>query len=148
PFGDSVEVPREAFQRKSDFCGTCHDITHPLIKTVTRVNGAVPDMLHPFERTFTEWYWSAYRTEEKRCQDCHTPMKFPGAQTWLLYPVLDRLWGKVDQQWADIGYQVPASRAAMYKAAMERNQSFMRTAATIEFVEMPNSAGPGKPLTV
>jgi hypothetical protein len=148
PFGTGPAFPVYPFQRKPEFCGTCHDITTPLFKTVTKVNGAVPDMLHPFERTYTEWYWSAYRAEGKRCQDCHKPMKFLGAQTLLLYPGLDRLWGDLDRQWTEVGYQVPPRRIAIYRAAAERNRRFMRSAAGIGFVEAPRSARKGKPLTL
>lgn len=137
------------FQLQPDFCGACHDVTNPLLKTRTKVNGSTPDMYHPIERTYTEWYWSAYREEWETCQSCHEPMKFSGAQTWLLYPGLDRLWGAVDQRWVDRGYRVPASRTEALKEGMGRNRKFMGTdAATVEFVETPKTAGAGEKVTV
>jgi hypothetical protein len=125
------------FQKEGNFCGTCHDVTNPLIRTRTKVNGSVPeDMPHPIERTYTEWYWSDYR-EKRSCQDCHDPMSFPGAQTWMIYPVLEELWGDVDQKWreAPYNYYVP-NRASLWKEAMERNMEYMRReAAEMSFVD-------------
>ena len=105
PFRQNGSIPDTvfAFQKTGDFCGTCHDVTNPILKTRTEVAGVVPDMLHPMERTYTEWYWSGFR-DTQRCQDCHAPMQFLGAQTWMLSPAMDRLWGDVDQQWVDRGY--------------------------------------------
>jgi hypothetical protein len=123
------------FQKEGTFCGTCHDVTNPLIRTKTVVNGKVPeDMPHPIERTYTEWYWSDYR-EKRTCQNCHDPMSFPGAQTWMLSPVLEELWGDVDQKWGEVPYDyyVP-ERASLWKEAMERNRKYMkREAAEMSF---------------
>ncbi len=129
PFGDEVE-PAYEFQEEGAFCGTCHDVTNPLIKTQTEVDGSVPDMLHPIERSYTEWYWSGYSKEGTTCQGCHEPMEFPGAQTWMISPGLDDLWGKVDQKWreAPYGYEVP-DRKTLNQQAMQRNQTFMEEQA-------------------
>jgi hypothetical protein len=118
------------FQKEGAFCGTCHDVTNPLIRTRTVVNGAVPeDMPHPIERTYTEWYWSDYR-EKRTCQDCHDPMSFPGAQTWMIYPVLEELWGDVDEKWGEEPYNYYSpNRTALWKRAMERNRKYMRNEA-------------------
>jgi|Deesub1362A_J573_1020465.scaffolds.fasta_scaffold06181_4 hypothetical protein len=43
---------------KSEFCGMCHDVTHP-------VNGL------PIERTYSEWKKGPYAKEGIQCQDCH-----------------------------------------------------------------------------
>ncbi len=150
PFYDGRAHVVYNFQNKGDFCGTCHDVTNPLIKTRTKVNNTVPDMLHPIERTYTEWYWSDYRTEKKTCQNCHNPMKFVGAQTWMLYPGLDRLWGKLDSVWSDyFKYPVSPNRTEAYKDALRRNKDFMAgDAAYLQFVETPSTASKGKPVTV
>lgn len=150
PFYDGRAHVVYNFQDKGDFCGTCHDVTNPLIKTKTRVSGAVPDMLHPIERTYTEWYWSDYRKESKTCQNCHDPMKFVGAQTWMLYPGLDRLWGELDSVWSDFfKYPVSPNRTEAYKDALRRNKDFMAgDAAYLEFVETPSSASKGKDVKV
>lgn len=101
------------------------------------------------ERTYTEWYWSAYREDWETCQNYHESMKFPGAQTWLLYPGLDRLWGAVDQKRVDRGYDVPASRTEALKEAARRNSDFMAgEAASVELIETPKAAKSGQKLTV
>lgn len=151
PFGgpDASPRPINDFQEEPGLCGTCHDVTNPLIKTKTEINGVVPDMLHPLERTFTEWYWSAYRQEGNDCTNCHVPMKFQGAQTWLLYPGMHRLWGNIDQKWVDRGYPVSASRESALRSAVSSNRQFMaRKAATLAFVETPASVSAGQALTV
>ena len=148
PFEVEVE-PKFDFQKTGEFCGTCHDVTNPIIKTKTRVNGAVPDMFHPIERTYTEWFWSDYRNEQT-CQDCHKPMKFLGAQTWLIFPGLDRLWGDVDEKWRKppFNYQVPL-RSEAYQVALIRNHSFVaEQAASVGFVDTPTTVSQGKPVTV
>jgi hypothetical protein len=141
-FGSNAAWPAYDIQRKAEFCGTCHDVTNPIFDTKTVVNGTVPTaMKHPIERTYTEWYWSAYRND-KKCQDCHRPMKFPAAQTWLLYPGLDKLWGPVDQIWnkSPYSYGVSSTRTTDYKNALARNQSFMKTAATLSWAGSTKSS--------
>ncbi|TFH44212.1 MAG: hypothetical protein E4G94_03965 [ANME-2 cluster archaeon] len=144
PFGrgGAVEVTND-FQAQAVFCGTCHDVTNPVIKTQNTLPADIIEMQHPIERTYTEWYWSDYRDSEI-CQDCHQPMKFQAAQTWLLYPGLHNLWGdKMDQQWVDQGYPVSASREQEYMNAMTRNTDFMKTSANLQFVDTPQSITPG-----
>lgn len=134
---------------EADFCGTCHDVTSPLVKTRTKVGGQVPDMYHPIERTYTEWYWSGFRGEEG-CQDCHEPMAFQGAHTWMLDPVLTTLWGDVDQVWreAPYDYEVP-DRAEALRAAASQNRRFMQErAADVSFVDVPTAAEAGGSVTV
>ena len=43
---------------RSEFCGACHNVTHPTNNV-------------PIERTYDEWYESAYRLRGVECQDCH-----------------------------------------------------------------------------
>ena len=65
------------FIRTSDFCGSCHDLTVPVL------NHGMPE-----QRTFSEWKYSSFSkaanviadplnirkgTGEERCQDCHMP---------------------------------------------------------------------------
>jgi len=55
------------FIRSSEFCGTCHDLTIPVL------NHGMPE-----QRTYTEWKNSDYGRNPaagtfKRCQDCHMP---------------------------------------------------------------------------
>ncbi len=78
PTGSNGEIvsPNE-FIRTSEFCGTCHDLTVPVL-----------DHGMPEQRTFSEWKHSSYALETnaiedplgkrvgngvERCQDCHMP---------------------------------------------------------------------------
>jgi hypothetical protein len=148
PFEEEVEVEYDLLA-ESRSCGICHDVTNPLLKTETRINGQVPDMYHPIERTYTEWYWSGYRGE-KTCQDCHEPMQFQGAQTWMIHPVLDLLWGEVDQRWREspYHYEVP-DRSPLYLDAARRNREFLADeAAEVELLEMSSPPQAGETITV
>jgi len=62
PFADSSSPTHETeyseLHRKSEFCGMCHDVNHP-------VNGL------PLEATYTEWKNGPYAAEGIQCQDCH-----------------------------------------------------------------------------
>lgn len=50
------------FHTRSEFCGTCHDVSHPVNEI-------------PLERTYTEWKEGPYNTGDPEtsthCQDCH-----------------------------------------------------------------------------
>ncbi len=134
-------------EQERHFCGSCHDVTNPLIYTQTP---GVDRMLHPIERTYTEWYWSDYR-DQTACTDCHVPMQFQGAQTWLLYPGLNDMWGEVDLPWTQPPYNYPVnpSREQAYMDAMQRNREFMQQeAADIAIVNTPDSTQKDQPLTV
>ena len=75
-------------------------------------------------------------------------MQFLGAQTWMLFPAMDRLWGDVDQQWVD-RYHVPASRAEALSAAAARNRTFMKEkAAKVEILGAPTRVSPGDEVSV
>jgi|GEM_PF-558385 len=70
----SIEHPtyKNDFIRSSEFCGSCHDLTVPVL------NHGMPE-----QRTYTEWKFSAFGKfssngvatgpNSKRCQDCHMP---------------------------------------------------------------------------
>jgi hypothetical protein len=157
--------PNRDFIKSSELCGTCHNVSNPIVKTKTEINGIVPDVLQPVERTYTEWYWSDYgpngpAEKQATCQSCHTPMDFPGAQTWLINPGLNDLWGKMDEVWtkAPYFYDIPPDRISpvldpecvettdpacwlpgAYSAAADRNQMFMKKAATIDIIKTQNS---------
>ncbi|MET0009322.1 MAG: hypothetical protein ABW124_18660 [Candidatus Thiodiazotropha sp. 6PLUC9] len=164
--GIFLHNPNHDFVKSAELCGTCHNVTNPIFKTKTEINGTVPDVLHPVERTYTEWYWSDFGPngpEERQttCQGCHEPMKFLGAQTWLIDPGLGDLWGNMDQLWtqAPFLYDLPPNRISpvldpdcgdaadpacwlpgAYPAAADRNREFMKRAATIEIIETPSIA--------
>ncbi|MBU2601770.1 MAG: MscL family protein [Actinobacteria bacterium] len=67
PYADSVSPAHDTafseFHTSSDFCGSCHDVNHPL-------NGLA------LEATYTEWKESGWADLGVRCQDCHMT---PGA---------------------------------------------------------------------
>ncbi|MEW6220748.1 MAG: hypothetical protein AB1634_14620 [Thermodesulfobacteriota bacterium] len=151
-FGDLDTLPspegNAAFQNSANLCGSCHDVTNPFIKTQTVVDGAIPDMLHPIERTFTEWYWSDFR-QTTPCQHCHEPMQFKGAQTWLLYPGLDLLWGDLDQKWLDRGLPLATSKTAALMQAEQANRQLMRdAAAAVTMTPAALVASPGEQVSV
>jgi hypothetical protein len=148
-FGQGTVDVAFDFQGTAEFCGTCHDVTNPLFKTKTVINGSVPDMFQPLERTFTEWYWSDYGSNNFKCQECHTPMKFPGAQTWMLYPGMTDLWGAVDTTFTQPPYRygVPAGRNAALQEGRLRNIQMLKTAASMRIMGTPVSVTPGQTMT-
>jgi hypothetical protein len=77
PAGPGGSPSANNFIRTSEFCGSCHDLTVPLL------NHGMPE-----QRTYTEWKLSSYAkptnsiidplgkrtgTGVERCQDCHMP---------------------------------------------------------------------------
>ena len=66
PFDNAVSpahaTKTDGFYQRSEFCGMCHNVTHPL-------SG------RPIERTYEEWRESPYNTGDPatatQCQDCH-----------------------------------------------------------------------------
>jgi hypothetical protein len=66
PFEDAVSPYHDtAYSRlhtKSEFCGQCHDVTHPFNRVA-------------LERTYSEWRDSSYAGEGIQCQDCHMKPK-------------------------------------------------------------------------
>lgn len=72
PFDNAVspahQTRTEDRYRQSEFCGMCHNVTHP-------ISG------RPIERTYSEWKESPYNTGDPdtatTCQDCHM-RQYPG----------------------------------------------------------------------
>lgn len=85
------------YVKRSQFCGTCHDVTTPItetgpFKTLVLEGGTPTTIPFPVERTYSEWNASDYadrlfadgfsldepRTDEQRygqtCQHCHMPI--------------------------------------------------------------------------
>lgn len=62
PFNDAVspfhKTEYSELQTKSEYCGTCHDVNHPINDV-------------PLEATYTEWKNSPYAEQGIQCQDCH-----------------------------------------------------------------------------
>lgn len=84
------------FHREAALCGTCHDVSNPAFEKNAQGNYVPnefdepasdfsPHVLAPVERTYSEWFYSAYNTPEgvyapqfggnidmvSTCQDCH-----------------------------------------------------------------------------
>lgn len=100
PFTDTVcahtFIP-SSFHRESALCGTCHDVSNPVLSrdpntgevTVNAFDAAAPTIgpkhLFAEQRTYSEWFFSAYnsptgvyapefggnRANVSSCQDCH-----------------------------------------------------------------------------
>ncbi|HET7833517.1 MAG TPA: multiheme c-type cytochrome, partial [Gallionella sp.] len=77
PPGPGGSLSGNTFIRSSEFCGSCHDLTVPVL------NHGMPE-----QRTYTEWKFSEFSKTtnvgydpikkqqwkgEQRCQDCHMP---------------------------------------------------------------------------
>lgn len=66
PFDDAVspyhDTAYSKLHTKSEFCGQCHDVTHPFNRVA-------------LERTYSEWRDSSYAGEGIQCQDCHMKPK-------------------------------------------------------------------------
>jgi len=129
--------PLTPLHKTGEFCGACHDVTNPKVPNTNRSG-----YLHPLERTYTEWKYSYFGENGLTCQQCHPPMKFPGAQTWLLYPGLAKLYPDVDAGWTNAGFALPKDRTSVWQAARERNEAFMKRAADIK-VTAPRNVAPG-----
>jgi len=100
---DNTLQPAHAAVRNSEFCGSCHDLTIPVL------NHGMPE-----QRTYTEWKYSAFGDETdpnyKRCQDCHMPTMMHEYNT--IYP---------DDGTGDFsGYNVDPTLAA-WPQAKDRN---------------------------
>jgi len=78
PTGPSGAASPNEFIRTSEFCGSCHDLTVPVL------NHGMPE-----QRTYSEWKYSSFSqptnaisdplgkrvgTGVERCQDCHMPL--------------------------------------------------------------------------
>ncbi len=124
--------PLRPIHQTAELCGSCHDVANPLVDSVNDST-----MKQPLERTYTEWRYSFFGETNYTCQECHPPMKFPGAQTWLLYPGMSSLYGDIDAGWRQAGYPVSASREQALRRARARNEHLMRQAADVQILEAP-----------
>lgn len=130
--------PLTKIHKTSELCGACHDVSSPAL-----LSDNDDEIKHPLERTYTEWKYSFFGEMDFTCQQCHPPMKFPGAQTWLLAPGLASLYPNVDAGWAEAGYPVPADRSFFWQAARARNEQLMREAADLN-VSWTDPSAPGE----
>lgn len=72
---DSVLAPHgtfaDSFQRTSELCGVCHDVSNPIYANDRNVQA--PHEYSPIERTYSEWKASWYSTigDSGSCLHCH-----------------------------------------------------------------------------
>jgi len=105
--GEYVPLITSPFHSRSEFCGTCHDVSNPLyVRNPKNGHYALgpldaphptqdPRDMYPEQRTYSEWSKSAFATEGvffpdrrfggnhptgimKSCQDCHMPDQYGG----------------------------------------------------------------------
>jgi hypothetical protein len=105
--GEMVPLITSPWHAKSEFCGTCHDVSNPVYvlnkKKGTYQLGALdaphptqdPRDMYPEQRTYSEWTQSEFATTGvyfpdrrfggnhptgimKSCQDCHMPDQYGG----------------------------------------------------------------------
>lgn len=71
PAGGLHPLKESPFQRSGNLCGTCHDVSNPVWSPGQPKGNA--QLNFPIERTFTEWFHSAYpaRGQDGNCQACH-----------------------------------------------------------------------------
>ncbi|HTK83040.1 MAG TPA: T9SS type A sorting domain-containing protein [Bacteroidota bacterium] len=74
PF-DSLSAPHatryDPFQESSELCGVCHDVSNPFY--AQDPTHQAPHEYSPLERTYSEWFMSAYAAQGDTgtCQSCH-----------------------------------------------------------------------------
>ena len=114
---------------RSEFCATCHNVTHPFNRM-------------PIERTYDEWRDSPYNAQGVQCQDCHM-MPRPGVR---------RNPGKASPLGKDrdsvythgfVGGNVAVLVHLGADAQAKLTREMLRSAATIELVELPRSIPAG-----
>ncbi len=80
----------------SDICGTCHNITNPVL-TLIDENGVDTGLPYPIERTFSEWQESDYAAPTsgggslQSCQSCHMPDATDGPVYACVFEETDRV---------------------------------------------------------
>ena len=115
---------------KSEFCSTCHNVTHPFNKL-------------PIERTYDEWRDSLYNSQGIECQDCHmTPG--PGVQG---NPGKSAVMGKEREH--VYSHQFASANVTLLKhfgkeQAANDATEMLRSAATMQFVNVPGTVTAGQ----
>ncbi len=112
---------------KSEFCGQCHNVTHPFNKT-------------PIERTFDEWKDSAYASAGVNCQDCH--MKPAPGMAAPMGKQRDKIFS---HNFVGGNTSMPTLLGSEQHSTMARDM--LRSAATIEIMSVENFK-PGQRATV
>ena len=145
------------FVTRSDHCGTCHNVTNPVVRvpTLEELAGATPSHLAvshaeiagrpmPVERTHAEWAASDFRDGE-RCQDCHMkPVPGRAASTGPLRSDLATHETAGGNAWVPslIPLFFPGQATPAMLAALERaSEAARRTLATAADVTVERFVG-------
>lgn len=121
PYHDTVY---SALHTRSDFCATCHNVTHPFSSVAV-------------ERTYDEWLESPYSLNDETCQDCHMP-GFAGKAA-SMGPDRER----VASHWFSGANATVLSYLGEHEAA-QRARDMLASAAQIHFQPMPATILPGQ----
>lgn len=121
PYHDTVY---SALHTRSDFCATCHNVTHPFSSVAV-------------ERTYDEWLESPYSLNDETCQDCHMP-GFAGKAA-SMGPDRER----VASHWFSGANATVLGYLGEHEAA-QRARDMLASAAQIHFQPMPATILPGQ----
>jgi hypothetical protein len=125
PYHDTVY---SGLHTRSDFCGTCHNVTHPFTSV-------------PVERTYDEWLESPYNFAGENCQSCHMP-PFAGKAA-IMGP--DR--ADVASHWFS-GANATVLEKFGFRGSAQRARDLLARAGDIQFIGLPASFTPGRLATV
>lgn len=131
PFHDTT---RSELHTKSEFCASCHNVTHPFNRL-------------PVERTYDEWRDSPYNSKGISCMDCHmTPEPGIAMKPGRSAPDGKEREGVFAHTFA--GANVTLHEYFGEEDSAARARKMLESAATIEFLDVPETLVPGKRVTV
>lgn len=132
PYKDAVSPYHETvyseLHTRSDFCGTCHNVTHPFSTT-------------PIERTYDEWQESEYSFNDKQRQECH--MKPYKGKAAITGPERENVFS----HWFT-GGNVTLLKHFGKEEGAQRSIDLLKNAAEISFVEMPAKLTAGQDVSI
>jgi hypothetical protein len=131
PFHDTTYSD---LHRKSEFCATCHNVTHPFNKLAV-------------ERTYDEWRDSYYHGAGIGCQECHMSAG-PGESE---RPAQSAVNGKVRPRvfaHTFTGANVTLHRYFKEEEKVGRVTKMLKSAAIIKFVDEPETVKAGETLVI
>lgn len=117
-----------ALHTRSDFCATCHNVTHPFSSVAV-------------ERTYDEWLESPYSLNGETCQDCHMPGV--AGKAAIMGPDRER----VASHWFSGANATVLSYLGEHEAA-QRARDMLASAAEIHFQPLPANILPGQYISV
>jgi hypothetical protein len=119
---------------KSEFCATCHNVTNPS-------NGL------PIEETYDEWRASRYSATGIDCQDCHMTRGSGVAANPGKTAPTGKERDNVYAHYFNGGNSTLLEHLGKPEMA-ERARDMLRTAATLEFLEVPSRIDRGEPVRI